>query len=169
MTDDPAGPVIDPPGSSRAEQPPPYQWIVGTAMNPRAAPRGSIADLRLGEHQLDAAPRRQPRSLGRLWLLLGVEGRRPDRTSSSAPRGPFFERLEGRHPPLLEAERASIGACVAAIDGSPGAATRLYVSRERPHRGGDRPGAATRAGGNAERLPAHPSVASLRRRRTPLW
>jgi len=28
MTDDPAGPVIDPPGSSRAEQPPPYQWIV---------------------------------------------------------------------------------------------------------------------------------------------
>ena len=31
MTDDPAGPVIDPPGSSRAEQPPPYQWIVRAA------------------------------------------------------------------------------------------------------------------------------------------
>jgi len=31
MTDDPAGPVIDPPGSSRAEQPPPYQWIVRLA------------------------------------------------------------------------------------------------------------------------------------------
>jgi len=32
MTDDPAGPVIDPPGSSRAEQPPPYQWIVAAAI-----------------------------------------------------------------------------------------------------------------------------------------
>jgi hypothetical protein len=31
MTDDPAGPVIDPPGSSRAEQPPPYQWITPNA------------------------------------------------------------------------------------------------------------------------------------------
>jgi len=37
MTDDPAGPVIDPPGSSRAEQPPPYQWMVaGIALVPAA-------------------------------------------------------------------------------------------------------------------------------------
>jgi len=40
MTDDPAGPVIDPPGSSRAEQPPPYQWIVMRFTVARPADRG---------------------------------------------------------------------------------------------------------------------------------
>src|SRR5450759_4256384 len=116
MTDDPAGPVIDPPGSSRAEQPPPYQWIVGTAMNPRAAPRGSIADLRLGEHQLDAAPRRQPRSLGRLWLLLGV-----GRTTTGS------DQLLGASRTLLRAARRP-----------PSAAARGGAGLDRRLRCGDR-------------------------------
>ena len=41
MTDDPAGPVIDPPGSSRAEQPQHYQWIVGCSFG---VGRGSASD-----------------------------------------------------------------------------------------------------------------------------
>jgi len=48
MTDDPAGPVIDPPGSSRAEQPPPYQWIVwmpDARVSDRFAPECSCAHI----------------------------------------------------------------------------------------------------------------------------
>jgi class 3 adenylate cyclase/tetratricopeptide (TPR) repeat protein len=94
--------------------------------------QGALVAVRIAfaEGRLEDAYRAGLRNIGSLTMfdvLANALAARAALWSGDVARARVaIDRFEGRHTPLLEAERATVAAGVAAIEGSPDEATRLY-------------------------------------------